>query len=103
MLEVTPTRQKFFGTVKWFDRLKGYGFILPEDGSREVFVHYSAITGEGYRNLEQGERVQYELVDAGRGPQARGVVRQGSTTIPMRPILPRVEPRFMYPRPASAD
>jgi cold shock protein len=62
------------GTVKWFSRLKGYGFILPDNGDREVFVHYSAIDGEGYRNLYEGETVEFELIDVGKGPQARSVM-----------------------------
>ncbi len=61
------------GNVKWFSRLKGYGFINPDDGGQEVFVHYSAIEGEGYRNLYEGDSVEYELVDRGRGPQAQKV------------------------------
>jgi CspA family cold shock protein len=61
------------GVVKWFSRLKGYGFISPDDGDREVFVHYSAIQGEGYRNLYEGDRVEYDLVDQGKGPQAQNV------------------------------
>jgi cold shock protein len=61
------------GTVKWFSRLKGYGFILPEDGDTEIFVHYSAIDGEGYRNLYEGDTVEFELIDVGKGPQARSV------------------------------
>lgn len=61
------------GIVKWFSRVKGYGFINPDDGGQEVFVHYSAIEGEGYRNLYEGDRVEYELVDRGKGPQAQGV------------------------------
>jgi CspA family cold shock protein len=61
------------GKVKWFSRIKGYGFILPDDGETEVFVHYSAIEGEGYRNLYEGDRVQYIEVDMGKGPQARDV------------------------------
>jgi CspA family cold shock protein len=62
---------KMTGIVKWFSRLKGYGFIEPEDGGQEVFVHYSAIEGEGYRNLYDGDTVDYEQVDYGRGPQAK--------------------------------
>lgn len=62
------------GIVKWFSRLKGYGFINPDDGEREVFVHYSAIEGEGYRNLYEGDRVEYELIDRGKGPQAQNVL-----------------------------
>ncbi|MDX1402199.1 MAG: cold-shock protein [Kiloniellales bacterium] len=61
------------GKVKWFSRIKGYGFILPDEGEKEVFVHYSAIEGEGYRNLYEGDRVQYIEVDVGKGPQARDV------------------------------
>lgn len=61
------------GTVKWFSRLKGYGFILPDDGGAEIFVHYSAINGEGYRNLYKGDKVAYDLVDRGKGPQAQNV------------------------------
>ena len=61
------------GIVKWFSRLKGYGFIQPDSDEQEVFVHYSAIQGEGYRNLYEGDRVEYEEVDMGKGPQARNV------------------------------
>lgn len=61
------------GKVKWFNRIKGYGFIEPTEGGQEVFVHYSAINAEGYRNLYEGDRVEYEEVDFGRGPQARNV------------------------------
>ncbi len=61
------------GIVKWFSRVKGYGFIMPDDGSQEVFVHYSAISGDGYRNLYEGDRVSFDEVDVGRGPQARNV------------------------------
>ena len=61
------------GIVKWFSRLKGYGFIKPEDGGQEVFVHYSAINGDGYRNLSEGDNVEFEEIDNGCGPQARTV------------------------------
>jgi CspA family cold shock protein len=64
---------KISGIVKWFSRLKGYGFINPDDGGQEVFVHFSAIDGDGYRNLYEGDRVEFELVDLGRGPQAQKV------------------------------
>jgi cold shock protein len=56
------------GVVKWFSRLKGYGFIQPDEGDMEVFVHYSAISGDGYRNLYEGDRVEFDLVDQGKGP-----------------------------------
>ena len=52
---------KITGIAKWFSRLKGYGFINPDDGGQEVFVHYSAIDGDGYRNLYEGDRVEFEL------------------------------------------
>jgi CspA family cold shock protein len=64
---------KMTGIVKWFSRLKGYGFIEPENGGQEVFVHYSSIEGDGYRNLYDGDTVDYEQVDYGRGPQAKSV------------------------------
>lgn len=61
------------GTVKWFSKQKGYGFISPDGGGNEVFAHYSAIIGEGYRNLYEGDRVTFELVEKGKGPQAQQV------------------------------
>lgn len=61
------------GIVKWFSRLKGYGFINPDQGGKEVFVHFSAIQGDGYRNLFEGDKVEYELIDQGKGPQAKNV------------------------------
>lgn len=66
------------GVVKWFSRIKGYGFIKPDEGGQEVFVHYSAIDGEGYRNLYEGDRVEYDCIDVGKGPQARNVVSRRS-------------------------
>ena len=66
------------GIVKWFSRLKGYGFINSDDGGQEVFVHYTAIDGEGYRNLYEGDRVEFDLVDRGKGPQAQNVITQRS-------------------------
>jgi CspA family cold shock protein len=63
------------GTVKWFSRVKGYGFIQPDGGSKDVFVHFSAIVAEGFRNLEQGQRVEFSVEDSPKGPQAIQVVR----------------------------
>ena len=56
------------GTVKWFNDDKGYGFITPEDGSKDVFVHHSAITGEGFKSLAEGAKVEYEVE---QGPKVR--------------------------------
>jgi len=78
VVEEYQMMSKLTGVVKWFSRLKGYGFINPDDGTQEVFVHYSAIDGEGYRNLYEGDRVEYNLVDKGRGPQAQHVVTRRS-------------------------
>ena len=61
------------GTVKWFSPEKGYGFIPPDDGSKDVFVHYTAIVGEGYRNLQEGQKVEFEVTQGQKGPQASNV------------------------------
>ncbi|HEY6566537.1 MAG TPA: cold-shock protein [Actinomycetota bacterium] len=61
------------GTVKWFNPEKGFGFITPEDGSADVFVHFSAIEGEGYRNLEEGQKVEFDVTQGQKGPQAANV------------------------------
>ena len=58
------------GTVKWFSPEKGYGFITPDDGSADVFVHFSAIAGEGYKNLDEGQKVEFEVTQGQKGPQA---------------------------------
>ena len=62
------------GTVRWFRRVKGYGFIKPDDSEKDVFVHYSAISGEGYRNLDEGQRVEFAIEDTAKGPQAVQVI-----------------------------
>jgi CspA family cold shock protein len=61
------------GTVKWFNSEKGYGFISSDEGGEDLFVHYSAIEGSGFRNLEEGERVSYEQAQGRRGLEARNV------------------------------
>ena len=61
------------GTVKWFNESKGYGFIAPDDGSQDVFVHYSAIEADGYKSLKEGQAVQYETQDGPKGLQATNV------------------------------
>ncbi|MDD9271024.1 cold-shock protein [Paenibacillus sp. GCM10023248] len=62
------------GTVKWFNAEKGFGFIEVEGGN-DVFVHFSAIQGEGFKSLDEGQRVQFEVVQGNRGPQAENVVK----------------------------
>jgi len=61
------------GTVKWFNESKGFGFITPEDGSKDVFVHFSAIASEGFRTLAEGQQVTYDVEDGPKGPQAANV------------------------------
>jgi CspA family cold shock protein len=61
------------GTVKWFNSEKGFGFIAPDGGAEDVFVHYSEIQGSGYRSLEENQRVQFEVGQGAMGPQATGV------------------------------
>jgi CspA family cold shock protein len=62
--------ERLKGTVRWFSRVKGYGFIQPDGGDKDVFVHFSAIVGEGYRNLNEGQRVEFSIEDSAKGPQA---------------------------------
>jgi CspA family cold shock protein len=61
------------GTVKWFNESKGFGFITPEDGSKDVFVHFSAIAKEGFRTLAEGQQVTFDVEDGPKGPQATNV------------------------------
>jgi CspA family cold shock protein len=61
------------GIVKWFNGEKGYGFITQDDGGPDVFVHFSAIAGEGYRNLDEGQKVEFDVTQGQKGPQAANV------------------------------
>jgi CspA family cold shock protein len=61
------------GTVKWFNDSKGYGFITPDDGAKDVFVHFSNIVGEGFKTLAEGARVEFETREGTKGPEATNV------------------------------
>ncbi len=63
------------GTVKWFNDQKGFGFITPEDGGRDCFVHHSAIQAQGFRTLAEGDRVEFEITEGAKGPAAENVVK----------------------------
>jgi cold shock protein len=63
------------GTVKWFNDAKGFGFITPEDGSKDCFVHHSAIQGTGFKTLAEGARVEFDVVQGQKGPAAENVVQ----------------------------
>ncbi|MGD8559861.1 MAG: cold-shock protein [Gammaproteobacteria bacterium] len=64
------------GTVKWFNESKGFGFISPSDGSKDVFVHFSAIQGDGFRTLAEGQAVSFDVEQGPKGPQAANVTIQ---------------------------
>jgi len=72
-MESNMESSRMTGSVKWFSRVKGYGFIAPDDGGKEIFVHFSGIEGEGYRNLEEGQKVTYTVEETPKGPQAVSV------------------------------
>ena len=65
---------KVKGSVKWFNESKGFGFITPENGSKDVFVHFSAIADTGFKTLAEGQRVEFEVTDGAKGPSAANVV-----------------------------
>jgi CspA family cold shock protein len=67
--------ERIRGSVKWFNNAKGYGFLGRDDGGADVFVHYSAIAGEGFKSLQENDRVEFEIVTGQKGPQAANVTK----------------------------
>ena len=65
------------GTVKWFNDAKGFGFITPEGGQTDCFVHHSAISGQGFKTLAEGDKVEFDVVQGAKGPAAQNVVKLG--------------------------
>jgi len=65
------------GTVKWFNDSKGFGFVTPDDGSKDCFVHHTAIKGEGFKTLREGEHVEFDVVQGQKGPAAENVTPVG--------------------------
>ncbi|EYT66388.1 MULTISPECIES: transcription antiterminator/RNA stability regulator CspE [Bacteria] len=65
------------GTVKWFNNEKGFGFIAPDDGSADVFAHFSAIAGNGYKSLEENQKVEFDITEGRKGPQAENITVLG--------------------------
>ncbi len=74
------------GTVKWFNNTKGFGFISPDEGGQDLFVHYSDVQMDGYRNLEQGQRVTYAYNDGPKGPAAGQVVVTQGVAVVTAPV-----------------
>ena len=67
--------ERIRGSVKWFNNAKGYGFLGRDDGGADVFVHFSALSGEGYKSLQENDRVEFEIVEGQKGPQAASVTK----------------------------
>ena len=83
------------GTVQWFSRVKGYGFVRPDTQEEDIFVHYSSIQGEGYRNLDEGQRVEFTVEDTPKGPQAVDIVGlEASENVPAGSVEFEAEAQF---------
>ncbi len=70
---MSSSEERVTGTVKWFDNKKGYGFVNGADGEKDVFIHYSAIDGTGFKNLNDGDTVSFNIVKGNKGPEAKNV------------------------------
>jgi CspA family cold shock protein len=75
MAQAAAATRKQTGVVKWFNDAKGYGFIKPDGGGKDVFVHHTAIQMEGFRSLQEGEKVEFEVANGEKGPQAANVTK----------------------------
>ena len=87
--------EKETGVVKWFNERKGFGFIVRDSGDGDIFVHHSAIEGEGFKTLNEGDRVEYVVTQGQKGPAA-GDVKKLSVDLSFFPALPALRERFSY-------
>src|SRR3954453_912848 len=85
------------GTVKWFNADKGYGFITPDEGGKDLFVHHSAIVGEGYKSLDENAKVQYEPAEGAKGPEPKkATLVSASGPCRLRPLQTRKRPLLIH-------